>query len=244
MTVAGLADSPWSIQPQGDRTLLLVHECQGQASVDTGKKCAALAHALRHAAIPGITDIVPAFSTVALHYQPTLFGASTSIKSLSAQVHKVLSARLEGPDAPVTSRTVDIPVCYGGQHGPDLEHVAAHCQLSSAEVIQLHSDGAAYVFMLGFAPGAPYIGMHDQRLDIARRNTPRLALPAGSVAMANRQTIIYPNASPGGWHVIGATPLSLFDASREPAAVLQPGDRVCFVPISPSEFHCLKQAQA
>lgn len=207
-----------------------------QISIDIGHQCAAAAHALRAANIQGISDIVPAFNSVALHYQPRLFGSSTSFQDLVNKVNQTLGKALQNNPTPASARQIDIPVCYGGTYGPDLSHVASHCQLSEAEVIHLHSQATAYVFMLGFAPGAPYIGVHDSRLAIGRRNTPRTDVPAGSVAIANLQTMIYPNLSPGGWHIIGATPLTLFDPTQEPATLLAPGDTVRFVPISPTEF--------
>lgn len=235
--------SPWSIGPQGDRTVLLTHQSDGIANVAIGRKCAQAAALLRAASLRGINDIVPAFNTVALHFKPGVLGDSSRFNKLTAQVQQVLEILQRQPDnKPGDARTVDIPVCYGGHHGPDLAEVAQHCGLSSADVIELHSTNTAYVFMLGFAPGAPYIGVHDERLNIGRRATPRVKLPAGSVAMANRQTIIYPNASPGGWHIIGATPVTLFNPGVEPPALLNVGDTIRFVPISADEFHAL-QAQ-
>src|SRR5690606_28650988 len=145
----------------------------------------------------------------------------------------ILADALSGGKPAEDARQVDIPVCYGGEHGPDLEDVARHCGLSPQEVIRLHSGTPAYVFMLGFAPGAPYIGIHDPKLAIGRRDTPRTVGPAGSVAIANLQTVIYPNASPGGWNLIGSTPAVLFDPAREPVTLLAPGDTVRFVPIGP-----------
>src|SRR5690606_28900794 len=153
-----------------------------QIDIDTGRRCAAAASALRAAAIPGITDIVPSFNQLALHYQPGVQGAAGSLAQLAQAIQEPLLAALATSDQATTSRQIDIPVCYGGEHGPDLEHVAGHCGLTPAEVIHLHSHQPAYVFMLGFAPGAPYIGVHDTRLAIGRRATPRTLLPAGSVA--------------------------------------------------------------
>ncbi|MBP6020402.1 MAG: 5-oxoprolinase subunit PxpB [Burkholderiaceae bacterium] len=242
LIISGDVDSPWSIGPQGDRTLLLIHESDGVPDVNVGRTCAHIAQILRAANIPGISDIVPAFNTVALHFKPRLFGPSPNFKNLAIQVQKILASADQAADTQATARTIDIPVCYGGDYGPDLEDVARHCGLIQAEVIALHSSVSAYVFMLGFAPGAPYVGIHDQRLDIGRRSTPRLALPRGSVAMANRQTIIYPNVSPGGWHVIGATPISLFNPEAEPSTLLQAGDMVRFIPITAAEYLAL-QAQ-
>lgn len=232
----------WRIVAQGDRTLLLVFG--DEIDIDTGRRCAVAASALRAAGIPGISDIVPSFNQVALHYQPGLQGTADSLAQLAAAIQKPLLAALATSDQANTSRQIDIPVCYGGEHGPDLEHVAGHCGLSPEEVIHLHSHQPAYVFMLGFAPGAPYIGVHDARLAIGRRATPRTLLPAGSVAIANLQTMIYPNASPGGWHIIGATPAILFNPEQEPPTLLSPGDTVNFVPISLAEFQSLKGGQA
>lgn len=225
--------APWRITPQGDRTLLLARD--GAISVEGGRQCAAVAAALRQATIRGVTDIVPTFNAVAVHYQPRLFGSSTSFKYLASEVAQTVE-RLADDIVTTQGRCIDIPVCYGGEHGPDLPDVARHCGIGEDDVIALHSTEPAYVFMLGFAPGAPYIGMHDAALDIGRRDTPRTALPAGSVAIANRQTMIYPNVSPGGWHVIGATPLALFFPDRDPATLLAPGDTVRFVPIDVNEF--------
>lgn len=233
--------SPWKIVPQGDRSMLLVFG--DQINIDIGHQCATAALVLRAANIRGISDIVPTFNSVALHYQPRLFGSSISFRSLANEIDKLLGKTFEQAPAPASTRQIDIPVCYGGVHGPDLAHVASHCQLSEADVIRLHSQEPAYVFMLGFAPGAPYIGMHDSRLAIGRRDTPRTDVPAGSVAIANLQTMIYPNLSPGGWHIIGATPLTLFDPTQEPATLLAPGDTVRFVPISPTEFLAARHKQ-
>jgi KipI family sensor histidine kinase inhibitor len=210
--------------------------------VAIGQRCALVATALRAAGISGITDIVPTFDAVAVHYDPRLFGAASSHKNLPIHIESVL-AELGGADVDSRARLVEIPVCYGGEHGPDLADVAQQCGLTPEEVIALHSGTPAYVFMLGFAPGAPYIGIHDAALSIGRRETPRTLLPAGSVAIANRQTMIYPNASPGGWHILGATPAVLFDPAREPATLLAPGDSVRFVPISASEYEAMKRGQ-
>ncbi len=224
---------PWRIAHQGDRTLLLIRD--EPISVHNGRQCAAIAAALRQAAIDGVTDIVPTFNSVAVHYRPRPSDSGTTFQNLASKVIKAVEALADQPD-PAQSRCIDIPVCYGGQYGPDLADVADHCGISEDDVITLHSREPAYVFMLGFAPGAPYIGMHDPALNIGRRDTPRTELPIGSVAIANRQTIIYPNVSPGGWHVIGTTPTSLFFPDREPSTLLAPGDTVRFVPISAEQF--------
>lgn len=233
---------PWALVPQGDRCLVLV--LGDQIDIDIGHRCTAAAAVLRAARLEGVTDIVPTFNTVALHFRPPRPGADDTCQHLAGDIERVLAtADLDGA-AVAPAREVDIPVCYGGAQGPDLAHVAAHCGLTESDVIHLHSATPAYVFMLGFAPGAPYIGVHDERLAIGRRSTPRTVLPAGSVAIANRQTMIYPNASPGGWHILGATPLVLFDPAKDPPTVLAPGDAVRFRPIGIDEFVALRDAQA
>jgi len=206
----------------------------------TGRLCLAAANLLRQANLPGVTDVVPSFIALAVHYQP---GGRQGPRyaELATQVEQLLSQDI-APDAQ-TGRDVDIPVCYGGEYGPDLDEVARHAGLSTDEVISLHTRPGNLVFMLGFAPGLPYIGVHDERLNIPRRPSPRTAVPPGSVAVANRQTVLYPSRLPGGWNIIGATPLSLFDPARTPSTLLQPGDRVHFVPIDNAEFVRLREGK-
>lgn len=235
----GTPAAQWRISAQGDRSLLIVFG--NQPDVALGRQCIAAAAAIRLAAFEGVTDIVPTFTTVAVHYQPQLFGSGSSFTPLSREIEKTLLDVFSRPLEPSVAEHIDIPVCYGGEFGPDLSTAARHCGVDAAELVRLHTTAVVYVFMLGFAPGAPYIGLHDAQLDIARRTTPRTAVPAGSVAIANRQTVIYPNVSPGGWHIIGATPLVLFDPERSPAALLAPGNTVRFFPISPDRFRAMRQ---
>ncbi len=229
---------PWHISFQGDRTLMVTLDAS--VSVKNGRRCGYVAQALRRAAIRGVVDVVPSFNAIAVHYQPRLFGSSTTFKRLASDVARIVNETGDNPpDTP--TQTLDIPVCYGGEEGPDLAHVAQHCGLSEEDVIALHSGTPLYVFMLGFAPGAAYMGMMDERLDIGRRDTPRTALPQGAVAIANRQTIIYPNPSPGGWHVIGTTPTRLFFPEQDPPTLIAPDQTVRFVPITQPEFQALQQ---
>jgi len=247
----GSTDGPnfrWTIKAQGARCLEIGFG--SGMNIDTGRQCAQAAAVLRRAEIDGITDVVPTFNTVAVHYQPNLLAAGSHQNGtemphalLAARIEAVLTTLRRNPGDIAAARIVDIPVCYGDEYGPDLAHVAQHCSIDPADVIRLHSQQTAYVFMLGFAPGAPYIGVHDEKLDIGRRSTPRTRLPAGSVAIANRQTMIYPNASPGGWHIIGATPVVLFDPGREPATLLSPGDSIRFIPITAAEYKQLHGAR-
>lgn len=226
----------WTLLPQGERCLVVAFG--ERLDPATGRRCLAAAERLRAARLPGVTDVVPSFAAVALHWRPQTGAAGPA--ELAGRVRAVLADGI--PDSPRQGRDVEIPVCYGGAHGPDLDDAARACGLAPDELVALHGAPGAMVFMLGFAPGLPYIGVHDARLGLPRRDTPRTAVAAGSVAIANRQTVIYPARLPGGWHVIGATPLALFDPLRDPPARLEPGDRVRFVPIGEREFAGLREA--
>ena len=231
------AETSWRILPQGDRCLIVSFGDRIDASV--GRTCLAAAGKLREARLPGVTDVVPSFVAVAVHYRPDAQGAPTYAQ-LADRIGQLLAEGIRADAA--GGREVDIPVCYGGEHGPDLAEVARAAGLTPEGVIELHSQPRSMVFMLGFAPGHAYLGVHDEKLNIPRRPSPRTAVPVGAVAVANRQTVIYPNRLPGGWNIIGATPLTMFDPAREPAALLQPGDSVRFVPISPEEFTRIREA--
>lgn len=228
---------PWRIEPQGDRCLLI--RFGDSIDVEVGRLCLAAAQVLRLAQLPGVTDVVPSFVTVAVHYRPG-GGQRPRYEELAARIEPLLAQGVAADTQ--TGRHVELPVCYGGEYGPDLPDVARHAGLSPEAVIELHRGAESLVFMLGFAPGAPYMGVHDARLDIPRRASPRTAVPAGSVAVANRQTVLYPSQSPGGWNIIGATPAVLFDPASDAPTLLQPGDRVRFVPIGPAEFRRLREA--
>ncbi len=233
------AETSWRILPQGDRCLIVSFGDQIDEAV--GRTCLAAAGKLRGLRLPGVTDVVPSFVAVAVHYRPESSGGPTYAQ-LAERIGQLLSEGIAA-DA-LGGREIDIPVCYGGEHGPDLDAVAAAAGLTPDDVIQLHSQPRSMVFMLGFAPGHAYLGVHDPKLNIPRRPSPRTAVPPGAVAVANRQTVIYPSRLPGGWNIIGATPLTMFDPAREPAALLQPGDSVRFVPISPQEFERIRGVRA
>ncbi|MCY4476296.1 MAG: 5-oxoprolinase subunit PxpB [Chloroflexi bacterium] len=133
----------------------------------------------------------------------------------------------------------EIPVAYGGDYGPDLENVATHAGLTTDEVIAIHSSTDYRVFMLGFAPGFPYLGGMDSRIACPRLATPRTLVPAGAVGIAESQTGVYPNPSPGGWQIIGRTPMKLFDVDADPPSAMLPGTKVTFVPIANDEFETM-----
>ena len=145
--------------------------------------------------------------------------------------------------APAAGRLVEIPVCYGGDFGEDLGFVAAHGGLTEEEVIRIHSGRDYRIYMLGFLPGFPYLGGLDSRLFTPRLSAPRVKIPAGSVGIGGEQTGIYPLESPGGWQLIGRTPLTLFSPERGGALPYKPGDRIRFVPISPQEYARIRDTQ-
>jgi KipI family sensor histidine kinase inhibitor len=228
------AAAGWRIEAQGDRCLLI--RFGDTLDIRTGLTCLAAARLLRDAGLPGVTDIVPSFTAVAVHYLPGADGPD------HAQMAERVAALFAGGIAidETDGRDVEIPVCYGGELGPDLPEVAARAGIGEDEVVALHTRPGNMVFMLGFAPGFAYIGGHDEKLAIPRRDTPRLNIPAGAVAIANQQSVIYPGGLPGGWSIIGATPLVLFDPKRSPAVLLAPGDRVRFKAVSRKTFDKMK----
>ena len=185
----------------------------------------------------GVTDIVPAFASVTVHYD-ALRVAGTGRNAPYERMVSALRALLEDvrvEDLP-EPRLVEIPVCYGGRLGPDLHDVARQHDLSTDDVVQLHSSADYLVYMVGFMPGFAYLGGLPERITTPRRSSPRTAVPAGTVGIGGQQTGVYPVESPGGWNLIGRTPLQIFDITRDEQTLLATGDRVRFVPISLREF--------
>lgn len=174
--------------------------------------------------IPAIIETIPAYCTVLVHYDPL----TTTYNQIKNSIEEKISQLDESTHRP--SRRLEIPVLYGGASGPDLEPAAATLALSPSELIRLHSEREYTVYMMGFTPGFPYMGILNEKLNMPRLATPRTRVPAGSVAIAGAQTGIYPVASPGGWHIIGYTPLKLFDPLSENPFLFAPGDVVKFVP--------------
>jgi len=205
----------------------------------------AAAGVLRAAALAGVTDVAAAYASVAVRFDARALagapGGPTPFARLAERIEALLSAagRTTAGDDAGAPATV-IPVCYGGTFGPDLDALAAHAGLEPAAVIALHAGAAYRVAMLGFMPGFPYLLGLDARLQMPRRTNPRTSVPRGSVAIGGAQTGIYPRELPGGWHLIGRTPLDLFDARRAPPALLQPGQALRFRAIGAHEFATLQ----
>ncbi|HEY9064623.1 MAG TPA: 5-oxoprolinase subunit PxpB [Burkholderiaceae bacterium] len=229
------------IEPSGDQCLIV--EFGTTIDIETNRRACAFARRLEAAALQGVLDVVPSFTAVGVHYRATAVErqpGETPFVALRRSVEALLAEPLQGDDG--DTRLVEIPVCYGGEFGPDLDEVAAATGLAAAEVVRLHGETIGRVFMLGFAPGHPFIGLWDERLAVPRRQTPRTKVPAGSVAIANRQSNVYPFDLPGGWNLIGRTPLAMFDPQREAPALLRAGDQVRFVPITRAEFEAMEAA--
>ncbi|HYG43915.1 MAG TPA: 5-oxoprolinase subunit PxpB [Bordetella sp.] len=228
----------------GDRCLVVAFD-EADVALSNTAACE-LARLLLDAQLPGVSDIVPSMAAVGVHYDPAALAPSSDgtgpWDALARQVQALISGIQMAGNSSV--REIVLPVCYGGDYGEDLEDVARTCGLTPDEVIGIHSGTPVSVLMLGFAPGHPYIGMFDQRLAIRRRPTPRTAVPRGSIGLANRQSVIYPTVLPGGWSLIGRTPLTLFSPWRDEPCLLNAGDRIRFKPITASEFAALEQQES
>ena len=220
------ADSalPMEIVPLGDSALIVrVDDSLGEVLATMRK--------LEAANISGVSDIAPAFASVALFLE-----SPEQLEACSEAVRVALGKKRRASGATVKPRLIEVPVCYDAEFAPDLETVAQHCGLAPNEVVARHAAARYGVRCVGFTPGFPFLGGLPSKLATPRRKSPRAAVPAGSVAIGGPQTGIYPLRSPGGWNIIGRTPLRLFDVMREPAALLRAGDRVRFVSIGREEF--------
>lgn len=178
----------------------------------------------------GVVDYISALTTVTVLYDPV----ERSYAEVVEELQGLASSAHADPDVEV--RKVEIPVCYGGDLGPDLDLVASHSGLTAERVTEIHCAAQYVVQMIGFVPGFPYLSGLDERIATPRRDSPREKIPAGSVGIAGKQTGIYPSETPGGWRLIGRTPLRLFSPQRERPSLLQAGDRVLFLPIARDEF--------
>ena len=192
---------------------------------------------VRAAKLPGVIETVPTFRSLMVHYDPF----ATDSASLTVAIENLLDSS-RGEAKPVTLWR--IPACYAASHAPDLAGVAQRTGLSTAEVVGLHSGTRYHVYMIGFVPGFPYMGDLPAPLSLPRRADPRVRVPPGSIAIATSMTAIYPLESPGGWHLIGATPIRLFDPRRSRPALLSAGDAVRFEPITVREFDAIRAAVA
>jgi inhibitor of KinA len=191
---------------------------------------------LREAGIPGVVEAVPTFRSLLIHYDPLVVRA----RELEARLEPLIDGLEAGA---MGGRRWYFPTCYeGSEFAPDLEDVARTTGLSAPEVVELHAEVEHLVYVIGFLPGLPYLGDLPAALELPRRTSPRIKVPAGSVAIATNQTCIYPLESPGGWHIIGRTAVPLFDPRRQSPVLLSPGDTVRFVPVGREVYEDMRAA--
>ena len=216
------------IVPAGDAAWLI--ELENRIDPEVNARAIAIAEAVRAARWAGVRDVVTGYRSVAVYVDPLTPDGDTLREALRHLVDHTTSADAAHEDV------VIVPVCYGGEYGPDLAEVAAFAGCTESEVIALHSGIEYRVYMVGFVPGFPYMGTVDARIAAPRRQTPRVKVPTGSVGIAGLQTGIYPRETPGGWNLIGRTPLKPFDLNRAEPCAFRAGSRVRFVPVSAAEF--------
>lgn len=218
----------FSIIAAGDAAWLV--EFADRLDVTINARVIWTAEDVRRANWPGVRDVVPAFHSLAVYFDPLRADADRLRTALEASA----SASRDAVVSPTAPR--EVPVCYGGEHGPDLDGMAESTGLSRDEIVAIHAASTYRVFMIGFTPGFAYLGPVDPRIAAPRLPTPRVRVPAGSVGIAGQQTGIYPSETPGGWRLIGRTPFRPFQPLRSEAFLLKPGDAVRFVPIDEDEY--------
>ncbi|GAB3222949.1 5-oxoprolinase subunit B [Hymenobacter seoulensis] len=227
---------PVQLYPLGDAAIVLQFGTTIEEA--THRTIQALGHYLDQHPFPGFLEYVPAFTTLTVYYDPWVVsraGQQDPYKSVASALQHLLQ---KAPTAAAEAATdvVEIPVCYGGRFGPDLELVARHIGLAPAEVIALHTAPDYLVYMIGFAPGFPYLGGMNEQLTTPRKTQPRALVPAGSVGIAGGQTGVYSMPTPGGWQLIGRTPLRLFTPEAASPSLLHAGQRLRFVSISAEQY--------
>jgi len=207
-------------RPMGDRSLLV--ELGETIAPDVNRRVQELMLRLQQARLPGVREFAPGYRSLLVVFDPLTLSPS----ELKARITEV--AGRPGCAGLPQAKLLSVPVFYGGDYGPDLEEVAGRLGISTDEVIRLHTETMYRVYMIGFTPGYPYMGELPAALAVPRRSTPRTRVPTGSVGIAQRQTGIYSVESPGGWQIIGWTPIELFDPTRQLPSLLEMGDRVKF----------------
>jgi inhibitor of KinA len=199
------------------------------------RRVRALLLAIERAGVDGVRDLVPTYRSLLVSYDPL----RTTFDALRLRLSDLEARAADFPVPP--PRVVEIPTAYGGPFGPDLPFVAGHHHLTEDEVVAIHAGTDYLVYMMGFSPGFTYLGGMSDQIATPRLTTPRTAIPAGSVGIAQQQTGIYPVESPGGWQLIGRTPVPLFDPSRTPPVLVEAGDFIRFVPVAAGEYAAIER---
>ena len=226
----------WGILNMDELTFLACADCavtveiSREISEKTNKKVRFLADGIRQRRIRGIIDCVSTFRSITIYYDPLIITVGT----LQKKVCRIYEAFQE--EAVAGKRIFHIPVCYEEEYAPDMEYVCDATGLTPEEVIEIHSSVDYLIYMLGFLPGFPYLGGMDERIAVPRMESPRTKIPAGSVGIGGNQTGIYPLDSPGGWRLIGRTPVKLYDINRKKPILYEAGDYIRFLPIRSEDF--------
>ena len=228
---------PYTIFPLGDTALTI--DFGNSIDEAVNRRVLALFRSLQERPLTGVIETVPAYSSITLYYDILAAtehqaGRQTAFDIIAEKMKQRLQEPISEDD--LVSLPVKIPVCYQGRYGPDVEQVAAARNIRPEDLIRIHTSRVYTVYMLGFLPGFSYMGSVDDEIAMPRRTNPRPRVEAGSVGIAGHQTGIYPLASPGGWQIIGRTPVKLFDSEKKELTLLKPGDRVQFYSISTDEF--------
>jgi inhibitor of KinA len=226
----------YRFHPLGDNAVII--ELGEEINIETHQKVNMVTALFDEQPFDWMIEYIPAFTTVTVFYDllkiPNFRYYTLPYDFVCEQLKSLLEGIKIGEFS--SGRIVEIPVCYGGELGPDLEYVAKYNGITPEEVIHIHSSGNYLVYMIGFAPGFPYIGGMSEKIATPRRESPRLKIPAGSVGIAGKQTGIYPIETPGGWQLIGRTPIKLFRPNDESPSLLKAGDKIRFKPITLEEY--------
>lgn len=232
---------PYRLYALGDHAIII--DFGQQIDITINKWVMAIFHDAQQHPIEGVLDVIPAYSSICFVYDLSLLCNKTSGSTVVEYIMKRVEERLAfvAIKEDGEKNVIDVPVCYDLSFAPDLMTVAEMHRLTIEEVIRIHSSKTYHVFMLGFLPGFAYMGIVDSSIATPRHQQPRISVPEGSVGIAGEQTGVYPAASPGGWQLIGRTPLRLFDPSKERPCLFAPGDTVRFYPVSLAEFEKLNR---